>query len=282
LSVKKPYSCIRYNQRMFTPYLERNTLSLCTVDGRRRFHFACPQYFERYKSWMVKGVTVSFDKHAQRFRVHLVVEDGTPSKLAVSRVLGVDSGIINHAVLSNNVFFASNHIQSVKGRYQFLRSKLQTKGTSSAKRHLRRLSGRERRFTADINHCIAKLVVNQPFEAVALEKLQIKRAKKNGKKFNSKLGKWAFRQLQRFVGYKAEALGKSVVHVNPAYTSKTCSRCGARGVRKGSVFRCTSCGFELNADLNAARNIAQKGMSLLSRLPVNKPIVASQRITTKR
>lgn len=275
LPTKKPHSSIRYNQRMFTPYLECNTISLCTVNGRKRFHFAFPQYFRRYKAWIVKGVTVSFDKYLQGFRLHLIVEDATVPKLAVSRVLGVDSGIINHAVLSNNKFFASNHIRSVKGRYQFLRSKLQAKGTRSAKRLLRKRSGRERRFTANVNHCIAKLVVNQHFEAIALEKLQIKRTKKNGKRFNQKLGRWAFRQLQTFVEYKAEAVGKTVVYVNPAYTSKTCSRCGAKGIRKGLQFRCPTCGFELNADLNAARNIAQRGMSVLSRLPVNQPIVAS-------
>lgn len=282
LPVKKPYSSIRYNQRTFTPLLERNTIGLSTVDGRMRFHFVYPQYFRRYEAWMVKSVAVSFDSHTQRFRMHLVVEDTTPERLAVSRILGVDSGIINHTVLSNNVFFASSNIRAAKGRYQFLRSLLQAKGTPSAKRHLQRLSGRERRFTADANHRIAKLIVTQPFEAIALEKLQIRREKKNGKRFNSKLGKWAFRPLQQFIEYKAEALGKTVVYVNPAYTSKTCSRCGERGIRKGSIFKCQHCGFELNADLNASRNIAQKGMTLLSRLPVNQPIVASQRIATKK
>lgn len=276
LPVKKPYSSIRYNQRTFTPYLERNTVSLCTVDGRRRCQFAFPQYFNRYKTWKVKNLTVSFDRHLQRFRLHMVIEDGDIPKLPIFKVLGVDSGIINHAVLSNNVFFASNHIRSVKGRYQFLRSKLQAKGTPSAKRHLQRLSGRERRFTADANHRIAKLIVAQPFEAIALEKLKIRREKKNGRRFNQKLGKWAFRQLQRYIEYKAETYGKTVVYVNPAYTSKTCSRCGQRGIRKGLTFKCQHCGFELHADLNAARNIAQKGITLLSRLPVNEPIVTPQ------
>lgn len=281
LPIKKLYSGIRYNQRTFTPILEFNTISLSTIDGRMRFHFIFPQYFKRYKTWAVKSMAVSFDKHVQRFRVYLVVEDGTPEKLAVSRVLGVDSGIVNHAVLSNNVFFASNHIRAVKGHYQFLRSRLQAKGTRSAKRLLKKRSGRERRFTADVNHCIAKLVVNEPFEAIALEKLKIQRKKKNGKRFNNKLGNWAFRQLQQFVEYNAEALGKTVVYVNPAYTSQTCSRCGQKGIRNGLRFKCSSCRFELNADLNASRNIAQRGMSVLSRLPVNQPIVASQRIATR-
>ena len=50
--------------------------------------------------------------------------------------------------------------------------------------------------------------------------------------------------------------GISVEMVDAAYTSKTCSRCGERGIRKGKVFRCPACGLQLDSDLNAARNIA--------------------------
>jgi IS605 OrfB family transposase len=146
---------------------------------------------------------------------------------------------------------------------------------------LKKRSGREKRFQADVNHRIAKLIVAQPFNVIALEKLEVKRERRNGRRFNRKLGNWAWRQLQTFVEYKAEALGKTVVYVNPAYTSKTCSRCGQRGMRKGLVFKCPRCGFELNADLNASRNIACLGMSEISRLHVNEPNAQLQSIATK-
>ena len=47
--------------------------------------------------------------------------------------------------------------------------------------------------------------------------------------------------------------------VNPAFTSWRCSECGTvdRKARESqAVFRCRSCGYSANADLNAARNIA--------------------------
>jgi transposase len=91
-----------------------------------------------------------------------------------------------------------------------------------------------------------------------------------------KLGNWAWRQLQLYIEYKAETFGKTVVYVNPAYTSKTCSRCGQRGARKGLVFKCKHCGFELNADLNASRNIASLGKFELGRLLVNEPNATPQ------
>lgn len=278
---KKPYSSIRYNQRTFKPYLKKGVISLSTVEGRIKVAISIPKYYEQYLNWRVTGATLSYDVHIQKLKLHLIAEKENPQKLEPTSVLGMDSGIINHAVLSNNVFFASNHIRNVKEHYEYLRQRLQTKGTLSAKRLLRKRSGREKRFMANVNHCIAKMIVNQPFNVIALEKLEVKKEKRTGRRFNRKLGTWAWRQLQTFVEYKAEASGKTVVYVNPAYTSKTCSKCGQRGTRKGLAFKCKHCGFELNADLNASRNIAFLGKSELGRLFVNEPYATLQSIATK-
>jgi putative transposase len=50
-----------------------------------------------------------------------------------------------------------------------------------------------------------------------------------------------------------------VEKINPAYTSQTCSGCGHRvpeSRESQSRFRCRACGLQVNADVNAARNIA--------------------------
>lgn len=57
-----------------------------------------------------------------------------------------------------------------------------------------------------------------------------------------------------------------MVYINPAYTSQRCSACGHvdRGNRESqAVFHCRACGFECNADVNAARNILIAGLGLL-------------------
>ena len=129
----------------------------------------------------------------------------------------------------------------------------------------------------DANHCISKEIVNKSFDVFALEKLKINKKKKNGKCFNRKLGGWSFAELQLFIQYKAEAKGKCVVFVNPKHTSQRCSKCGfVHGQnRRGLGFRCGNCGFSLNADLNASRNIGVLGKSEYLRLFVNDPNVAS-------
>ncbi|HMA35131.1 MAG TPA: transposase [Chloroflexia bacterium] len=76
-----------------------------------------------------------------------------------------------------------------------------------------------------------------------------------------RLHSWSFAQLQQFTRYKAENQGQRVVLVDPRHTSQTCNRCGYTSRRNRpsqAVFCCRGCGYQLNADLSAARNIAAK------------------------
>jgi len=52
--------------------------------------------------------------------------------------------------------------------------------------------------------------------------------------------------------------GVQIVYTNPTYTSQRCNQCGwvQKSNRKGKVFKCRQCSYEVDADLNAARNIA--------------------------
>jgi IS605 OrfB family transposase len=278
LPIKRKWSAIRYNQRTFASKLGKGYITLATVEGRIKVPIAMPKYFLKYKDFVAISATMSFN--GKHLILGIIVEQTTPSIRTPNTVLGVDTGIINHAVLSNNKFFDSCHIRNVKGRYQFLRGKLQAKGTRSAKRKLRNIRRRETRFVADVNHRIANYIVSQPFDAIALEKLGIRRGKRLGRRFNKMLGNWSFAQLQTFIEYKAESEGKLVVFIDARFTSQKCSRCGfvLKSNRNWLVYLCKYCGFALNADLNASRNIANIGKSEIGRLSVNQPIVACHEI----
>ena len=74
------------------------------------------------------------------------------------------------------------------------------------------------------------------------------------------LRNWSYYELQQFITYKAERKGIIVRKINPYHTSQTCSSCGhwEKGQRLDQAhFKCKKCGLELNADFNAARNIAK-------------------------
>jgi IS605 OrfB family transposase len=251
-------------------FLESGYCKLTTVFGRLRYDFQLANYYQKYAAWKVMNAQLKIAKNACYLNVQ--VEKPDPETITGDKRIGVDLGINNIAVCSDNTFWQSGHVKAVKGKYQYLRSKIQSIGTRSAKRKLQTLSGRERRFQKDVNHQIANWIVSKQFDLIALEDLtHIRKGIKN-----KKLGKWSFAELRQIIEYKATAIGKKVVAIDPRCTSRTCSRCGfqKKENRNGRTFTCKSCGFQIDADLNASRNIATFSRSDRSRLPVNQPIVA--------
>jgi IS605 OrfB family transposase len=84
-----------------------------------------------------------------------------------------------------------------------------------------------------------------------------------------------FAKLQQMLTYKAERLGlPAPIEVPAAYTSQTCAQCGHRdaanrpkkdeaGRAIQDVFKCVACGYAANADSNASRIIAMRGLHQL-------------------
>ncbi len=179
---------------------------------------------------------------------------------------GVDLGIANIATTSEGTVHSGKHVNQVRHRNRRLRTKLQAKGTKSAKRLLRKLSGREARFAADTNHRISKQIVTEAqrtAHGIALEDLGGIRARVRLRKPQRvTLHSWSFAQLGAFITYKAKRVGVPVVFVDPRHTSQGCSECGhihKQNRPDQATFQCTSCGFAEHADVNAARNIAARG-----------------------
>ncbi|OWP56080.1 MAG: hypothetical protein B2I17_08125 [Thermoplasmatales archaeon B_DKE] len=264
---------VRYDQRTFRFYPDAHTISFSTVAGRLVFPVAQSPLIEKYRGEYTNAQLSIDVRHGKMFvmvQVKLPDQEVIQKENREIKVAGIDRGIKNIAVLSNNRFFNSKHLKSVKGRYRYNRKRLQHAGTRSAHKKLRELGGREIRFVHDTNHVISKQIVNLPYNVFALEKLETAKMKrkKKGQRFNNKLGSWSPSQLGQFIRYKALDTGKVVVDVDPRYTSQKCSRCGYidKKNRNGSIFHCLNCNLELNADLNAARNIGVLGKSGYFRL----------------
>lgn len=86
--------------------------------------------------------------------------------------------------------------------------------------------------------------------------------KKINTKFMNKLQRWNYSKVINNIKNKSEERGINLVEVPPAYTSQTCSNCGAihRESRLGELYRCVTCGFEIDADYNASMNILHRGV----------------------
>jgi IS605 OrfB family transposase len=274
----KKYFPIRYDARSFS--FKKNEVSLCSIKGRIKISVKIPEYYKQYLSWKVCSADLVLNEKKQLF-IHIVFSkqiNVDTSSRGNGRIVGIDLGINKLAVVSDNRFFSSRKVKQRKSEFQYLRRKLQKKGTPSAKRFLKKLSGKEKRFMRAINHEVSKAIVEtlNAGDIIVMEDIKGVRKERKGRRLNRWLNNWSFYQLQEFIRYKAERKGIEVVKVKARDTSKTCSNCeNLETSRHSGFFECNHCGFTLDADLNASRNLAKRYMRNISKVAVNQPYVTS-------
>ena len=280
---------IRLDQNSYSLFLEKSELSLLTINGRKRIPLIIPTYYEYlFKSWRHTSADLCIYKN--QVYIHITFEKEITDSIASGNLIGIDRGLNNIAVSSDNKFYGGRVVKQKVRKFQRLRKRLQEKGTRSAKRHLRKLSGKERRFRADVNHTISKRIIYncQVGDKIVLENLtNIRHSKKgnNIKELRTFINSWSYSQLEQFLIYKGKEKGIEVVTVSPRYTSQRCNKCGnidKKNRKSQSEFCCKKCKYKINADLNAARNIRDKyecefapknldSKGYLDRASVNKP-----------
>jgi len=279
---KKKHSSIRYDLRTMT--MRGNLLSFSDGKHRSKCLINIPDHFKDiFENWKFCGGSIIYEKGQKQFYANLIYKTETPEPIVNEEVIGIDRGIYNLVVLSNGEIIDSKIVRDHQRKCLYNRKKIQAKGTKSAKKKLRKLSGSEMRFSKDINHCISKKLANYNCGTFVLEDLKgIRKQKSYSKKANKWLSSWPFFQFDMFLTYKCESVGKKVVKVDPKYTSQQCSNCGKieKSSRNKSIYHCIHCGHHQHADINAAINIKNKYiLSVTSKMSteqaaVNQPIVS--------
>jgi IS605 OrfB family transposase len=271
-------TCTLNYQRDYS-FVKDQKVSVITLEGRIKVKYqGYSKHLEMIKSGVARigAAKIWYSKPTKTYYLLVSMEVEVPDLMSsnFSRVMGVDVGQRYIAVATDTrnktKFFSGKEVRHKASRYVRARKSLQRKGTRSATRRLVALSGRERRFIADTNHCIAKEVVT-PGTLIGLEDLthirerthpkkKGKKASKKQRNANNNKTKWSFAELHGFIDYKAVLSGSLAVKVDAHYTSQACPCCGhtSRHNRpdKGLVFVCQQCGFTLHADLVGARNVA--------------------------
>ncbi len=279
----QPHSMLcppRYNQKTYNVDWGNETVALTVVGSkgkRLRLRFSLPAYAVKYYDCEVDSADLVCRKGSWYLHIVVTVPDVEP--VARAETIGVDLGISHPAVTSKRKFYGTAHWKEVERRYFRIKRKLQSKGTKSARRHLQKLAGKQMRFHRDCDHVLSRRVVDSASAGatIAIENLiRIRdRVKQRHGEQSRRLHSWTFAQLRGFLTYKGEERGIKVVVVDPRHTSQTCSRCGythKSNRASQSLFQCRSCGYELNADLNASYNIRDKhlasfGIALAGGLP---------------
>jgi len=204
-----------------------------------------------------------------RWYVCLSVEaDFSEKREPTGKAIGIDLGISHLVTTSDGDFFDSPKFYiNAQKRLRVLQRSVarKKKGSNSRRKAVKALARFHEHIAnqrADFLHKVTRNLVRN-YDGIAMEDLTLTFMNRNKHLAKSSLDV-AIGAFTQMLEYKAESAGIKLVKVDPRYTSQTCSRCG-QIVKKSLAVRThkCDCGLVLDRDHNAARNILQRGASLL-------------------
>lgn len=220
-------------------------------------------------------VSAAFSRDALGWHVSFTCEIEHEAPGNDNPSVGIDRGIAVSLALSNGEAFNLPDLTAIEKRKRRAQRAL-SRCKRGSKRRLKRvrrvasLSAKAARIRAHWQHRVS-LDIAERFGLVAIEHLKITSmtatsagTRKRG--LNRAILNQGWNALAIKLNYKLRERGGALVKVDPRYSSQTCSDCGAidSGSRKNQTdFVCTSCGFALNADHNAALIILRRSTSHL-------------------
>jgi len=226
----------------------------------------------------IKTVTISYE--AYRYYASILLEiEAEPVKL-VREPIGIDVGVV-HTITDSN----GNHhsIKDYSPKYEKELKKLiklqkalarKQRGSKNYQKAKIKLSRQHKRVSNIRYNFLHQVSYKYSENQAIVEELNIKAMSKSAKGTMKNPGKnvKAKAKLNRLIlqngwgmfftllEYKTDY---NLIKVNPKQTSQTCSRCGyvdKKNRVSQSRFVCKSCGFAINADVNAAKNILVRGI----------------------
>lgn len=220
----------------------------------------------------IKTVTVKRE-HGKWFC--FVVTDGILKKKVKpsGAAVGIDVGIQTFATLSdgstieNPRFFETK--QKSLAKAQRLAQKARDEGDKPRIKKTKKVVQTIHRKIKNSRHDFACQTANKlidEYDTLVVEDINANEMLKK-RWCNKQILDAAWGSFLQILTLKAECAGRTILKINPAYTSQTCSKCGTRVLHelKDRVFNCLYCGHNENRDLNASKNILRLGLQSLER-----------------
>jgi len=192
-------------------------------------------------------------------------EKPSPESLDPTDCVGVDLGILSYIHTSDDTAVDMLDLSDEYDRYAREQRKLARKehGSNNWEQQRRKVAKSKRaikRKVLDYQHKLTTWLVRE-YDFVAVEDLEVKPMLETSQSAKNKQDA-AWSRFLSLLEYKADLFGSHVVRVEPAGTTKECSECGVETskpiwIREHS---CPACGHSEDRDLNAAKNILNRGL----------------------
>ena len=204
--------------------------------------------------------------HPQTYKTEAIgVDKGYTSLLAVSsrkqygsdlgKMLSEESDRLSEKNSRRNPYYAVLRDPDVPED----KKKRIRENNTGKKKYNRQKHRHEETIKSYINHSLYEMMEQEDSKMIYKEKLDFEAwNKKLPKGIKRRLSSWCKGRIDERLSFIAEKQKRTIIDVNPAYTSQQCSVCGRIGKRTGKEFRCPTCG-KMDADENAAVNILHRG-----------------------
>lgn len=259
-------------------FVKQGTLISLNVLGKR----IKVKYNDKYtQDWFTQNAKLGTAKLVQSsghwfLHIPVTMELDSWNKTTNKHIVGIDRGLRQVMTVydecGNTKFFSGKSIAYKRKKFAYLRRQLQSKGTKSAKRHLKKLGQRENRWMSDVNHQLSKTLVDYYgsdtlFVLEDLTNVTFERRYAT-KDATHDLHSWSFYDLAMKLTYKAHKKGSEILTVSASYTSQRCPKCGQ--IRNNNrnhrlhLYECGHCGFTTNDDRIGAMNLYDLGKQYIA------------------
>jgi len=219
----------------------------------------------------------------------MIVTDFIQKRICGEKEIGIDLGINNYIMDSegNSIThpkIIDKYADELKIAQQDLsRKKKGSHNRSKARFRVAKIHDKIERVRNDFLHKLSNQYIEN-CKLIVVENLAIKEMM--GSCYNAKnIADASWGKFVQYLTYKAESADCKIVKIDPKNTTKQCSNCG--NIQKMPLwirtYKCNSCGFEIDRDLNSAKNIKNKFMSQeLAHVENNSSVQIEQELSMKQ